>query len=90
MVTGSTPGKPCSDEEWSAPMPDLRQDLRATEESIRRDADQMKTLEEQKERLDPTDPQVVRISEHVERLAAGLQDKAAAERELSERIQAGN
>jgi len=69
MVTGSIPGKPCSDEEWSAPMPEMRQDLRATEESIRRDADQMKILEEQKERFDATDPQVVRISEHVERLA---------------------
>ena len=68
-------------------MTDLRQDIRATEESIRRDAEQMKTLEEQKRQLDLTDPRLIRLSEQVERLAAGLQDKAVAERELAEKIQ---
>ena len=69
-------------------MPDPRQDLRATEDSIRRDADHVKTLEEEKAALDPTDPRVVRLSEQVERITARLQDKAAAERELSEEIRA--
>jgi hypothetical protein len=87
MAIGSIPGKHCSDEEWSAPMPDLRQDLRATEESIHRDAEQMKNLEGQKEGLDPADPRLLRLSEQVERLAAGLQDKSVAERELVEKIQ---
>jgi hypothetical protein len=69
-------------------MPDPRQDLHATAESIRRDAAQVKVLEEQKTELDPEDPRVVDLSEQVERLAAGLKDKAAAERELAEEIQA--
>lgn len=68
-------------------MPDLRQDLRATEESIRRDAERMKTLEKQKRQLDLTDPRRIRLSEQVQRLAAGLQDKAVAEPELAEKIQ---
>ncbi len=69
-------------------MSDPRQDLRATAESIQRDARQVATLEEQKTELDPNDPRVVHISEQVERLAVGLQDKAVAERELAEEIQA--
>lgn len=69
-------------------MSDPQQDLRATADSIRRDAEQVATLEEQKTALDPADPSVVPISEKVERLAAGLQDKAIAERELVEEIQA--
>ena len=69
-------------------MADPRQDLQATAESIRRDAELVKTLEEQKTDLDPADPRVVHISKQVERLASALQDKAAAERELAEEIQA--
>ena len=69
-------------------MPDPRDDLRATEESIRRDADHVKTLEKEKATLDPADPRVAHLSEQVERITARLQDKAAAERELTEEIQA--
>ena len=69
-------------------MADPQQDLHATAESIRRDAELVKTLEEQKADLDPADPRVVGISERVERIATGLQDKATAERELAEEIQA--
>jgi hypothetical protein len=67
-------------------MPDAREDLRATEESIQRDAEHVMTLEEEKAALDPADPRVVHLSEQVEGIAARLQDKAAAERELSEEI----
>lgn len=69
-------------------MSDPQQDLRATADSIRRDAEQVAILEEQKTVLDPADPRLAGISEKVERLAAGLQDKAVAERELVEEIQA--
>jgi hypothetical protein len=69
-------------------MADPQQDLHATAESIRRDAELVKTLEEQKADLDPADPRVVGISERVERIANGIQDKATAERELAEEIQA--
>jgi len=68
-------------------MPDPRDDLRSTAESIRRDADQVRALEEEKLDLDPTDPKVVRLSERIERLTGGLHAKAAAERELGEQIQ---
>jgi hypothetical protein len=63
-------------------------DLRSTEESIRRDAEQVESLEDEKAALDPADPQVPQLSERIEELATGLQGKAAAERELSEEIQA--
>ena len=68
-------------------MPDPSEDLRATEESIRRDAEHVKNLEEEKEALDPTDPRIAHLSEQVERLAIGLKDKATAERELSDELQ---
>ncbi len=69
-------------------MPDPRQDFRATTESIRRDAEQVVALEEQKQELDPGDPRVDHLSAQVERITAGLQDKVAAERELAEEIKA--
>lgn len=68
-------------------MSDPRQDLRATAESIRRDAEQVKILEEEKEALDPTDARIPLLSEQVEHLTAELHDKAAAERELGDEIQ---
>ena len=62
-------------------------DLRSTEESIRRDAEQVQKLETLKSTLEPTDPMVEHLSEQIERLATGLQGKAAAERELVEEVQ---
>ncbi|MEP6637877.1 MAG: hypothetical protein ABJC39_00880 [Chloroflexota bacterium] len=67
-------------------MPDPREDLRATEESILSDAAQVVALEEEKMALDPADPRVDRISERVEKLAGGIEDKAKAERLLSAEI----
>ena len=67
-------------------MPDQQNDLRATEESIQRDADTLKRLEEEKTDLDPRDARVDRISEQVEEVVKGLRDKAVAERELSHEI----
>jgi hypothetical protein len=69
-------------------MPDPREDFRATADSIRRDAEQVKNLEEQKRALDPADPRVLILSEQVEQLAARLEDKTAAEQELALEIQA--
>lgn len=68
-------------------MPDLREDFRATADSIQRDAERVKNLEEQKRALDPTDPRVLLLSEQVEQLAIRLQDKTAAEQDLAEEIQ---
>jgi uncharacterized Zn finger protein (UPF0148 family) len=68
-------------------MPDQEDDLRATEESIRSDADRLKDLEEQKTSLDPADERVTQLSEQAERVSNELRDKSAAERELAEGIQ---
>ena len=68
-------------------MPDPREDFRATADSIQRDAEHVKVLEEQKRALDPTDPRVLLLSEQVEQLAIRLQDKTAAEQDLAEEIQ---
>jgi uncharacterized protein YhaN len=65
---------------------DPRDDLRATEQSIGTDAVRLKSLEDEKARLDPADPRVLRISEQVERLTSELKAKGTAERELSEEI----
>ena len=69
-------------------MPDAREDLRSTAEAIREDASQVEELESEKLALDPGDPRVATISERVAQLASSLKEKAAAELELSEEIQA--
>ncbi len=64
-----------------------RDDLRATEQAIHRDAKKIVELEEQKAKLDPSDPNVERISAHVQEAARSLVDKTSAEQELVEEIQ---
>ena len=71
-------------------MSDLHEDLRSTEDSIRHDADRLKDLEDEKAATDPDDPQIRQLSEEAEHVAARLHDKTTAERELTERIQAGD
>ncbi len=67
-------------------MADPQEDLRSTAESIRRDADRLKSLEEEKAKMDPDDPRVAELSERVERVSEGLHAKAVAERDLSDQI----
>ena len=69
-------------------MPDPREDLRATEESILTDATRVVALEEKKMTLDPGDPEVDQLSSQIERIAGGIEDKAKAEQELSAEITA--
>ncbi len=61
-------------------MAEPREDLRSTEESILRDAEQVKSLEAEKAALDPADPRVPQLSEQIEGVTAGLEVKATAER----------
>ena len=82
------PDATCRSQERTTTMPDPREDLRATEQAIQGDAQQVQSLEEEKAALDPKDPRVGELSEKVGRLAAGLKDKAAAEIELSEEVRA--
>jgi hypothetical protein len=67
---------------------DAREDLRATSEAIQADAERIAGLEVRKRSLDAADPEVVELSREIETLTRGMADKAAAERELSEEIQA--
>ena len=69
-------------------MTNPRDDLKATEQAIHRDAKKIAELEEQKSSLDPTDPAVEQISNQVQKTAQSLTDKTAAEQELVEEIQA--
>lgn len=69
-------------------MTNPRDDLKATEQSIHRDAKRIAELEEQKASLDPTDPAVEQISDQVQEAARSLTDKTTAEQELVEEIQA--
>ena len=68
-------------------MQDSRDDLRATEESIRNDTERLKELEDKKASLDPDDERVPELSAQVERLSNELRDKSAAEKDLAERAQ---
>jgi hypothetical protein len=72
-------------EAWNQ-MPDPREDLRATEESILTDATRVVALEEKKMELDPADPKVDQLSSQIERIAGGIEDKAKAEQALSGEI----
>ena len=62
-----------------------QQDLKATSDSIRHDAERLAQLEERKSELDPGDPRVDQLSRDVETLIGDIADKGKAERELAER-----
>jgi len=59
-----------------------RQDLQATEDSIRTDLAQLATIESSKAALKPTDPEVDALSDDAVEIADGIARKARAEREL--------
>lgn len=65
-------------------MPSSRDDLRATIDDVAADVNELRAIEERKMRLDPSDPQTVRLSRAAEKLAEGVAVKARAERELAE------
>ena len=61
-----------------------REDLRATTESIRHDAERLARVEQEKGELDPSDPRVDDLSRDSQKLIAEIEQKAKAERELAE------
>lgn len=69
-------------------MTDPRHDLKATEQAIHHDAKEIVKLEEQKAKLDPTDPALEKISNKVKTIARSLTAKTAAEEELVDEVQA--
>jgi hypothetical protein len=69
-------------------MADQLDDLRATSEALEADAERLAELEERKQRLDLTEPAMAELSREIEILVHRMADKATAERELAEEIQA--
>ena len=67
-------------------MSEAENDLRATSDAVQADAERVAELEARKRALDPSDPEVDRLSSEIEDLAHRLSRKATAERELSDEI----
>ena len=58
-------------------------ELKATSDSIRHDAERLAEIEKTKSELDAEDPRVDALSRDIEKLVADISDKAKAERELA-------
>lgn len=58
-------------------------DLRATAESIARDADRLKAIEAAKLALDPDDPRVITLAEEAARIGEEVAIKTSLEKELA-------
>ena len=71
-------------------MPNARDDLRATSDSILSDAERLISLEERKRRLDPEDAEVRMLSVQIEELSRRVHKEAKAEREIAEELQTGS
>ncbi|HVM30172.1 MAG TPA: hypothetical protein VM305_05305 [Candidatus Limnocylindrales bacterium] len=67
-------------------MSDMREDLRATSESLQRDAQLVQEIEEQKGRLDPADPHVDELSARVDALIERMAAKSSAERQIAAQL----
>ena len=67
-------------------MPDLEQDLRATEEDIAGDAMRLAALEQEKAGLDGGDPRLTELSAESERLARRIVPKTVAERDIVDEL----
>lgn len=67
-------------------MPEAKDDLRATAEAVQDDAHRLADLEAKKLSLDPSDPEVDRLSREIHELAQTIGHKAEAERELAEEV----
>ncbi|MEO5885242.1 MAG: hypothetical protein ABIQ58_07010 [Candidatus Limnocylindrales bacterium] len=63
-------------------MSHLEDQLRATTDDIKSDADELRSLEEQKASLEPNDPRQDALAQRVVELAHDLVPKAAAQREI--------
>lgn len=64
-------------------MSEPKEDLQALAEDVALDAQVMQRIEDEKARLDPSDPRVQRLSEQAVEVAETIHAKALAERELA-------
>jgi len=67
-------------------MPDLEQDLRATEEDIAADSMRLAALEHEKAGLDGDDPRLTELSAEGVRLARQILPKTVAERDIVDEL----
>jgi hypothetical protein len=66
-------------------MSETEDDLRTTSDAVVAGTDRLKALEEEKRRLEPEDPERVRLAAEIVRVGRRLVEAAAAELELSEK-----
>lgn len=69
-----------------AVMSDAHDDLKATSESIRYDANRLKSVEEEKTELPPSDPRVDELSDRAVDVAERISVKANAQRQIADEI----
>jgi hypothetical protein len=62
------------------------QDLRATSDSIRKDAERLAELEGAKSAIEVDDPRMTQLSSEVEQLTNDIEDKAEAELDLAQAL----
>jgi hypothetical protein len=62
---------------------DRQEDLTATADSLRQDAQRVAEIEEEKQHLDVGDPRVDALSHEAERTAGDIQRKSRIERDLA-------
>ena len=65
-------------------MGDAADDLRATTEAIRQDAERLATVEAEKQATEPDDSRMQQLSERADELGADIRVKTSAEHELSQ------
>ena len=71
------------------PVPDdaeRRDDLAATSDALREDAERVVKIEDEKQHLDARDPRVDELSREAERIAGQVQQKSRIERDLAESL----
>ena len=63
-----------------------RDDLAATSDALREDAERVVEIEDEKQRLDAADPRVDTLSREAERIAGQVQEKSRIERDLADSL----
>ena len=67
-------------------MPDVRRDLRATSDALRRDLDALASLEDEKRGLALDDPRATALARQIEEIAGRVLGRTSVETELTEAV----
>lgn len=70
----------------NGPPGDAAQDLKATTDSIIDDLGRLAAVEDEKQRLDPADPEIGRLSGEAVEIAGRIDREAKAEQQLSREV----